>query len=382
MRVALFFCVFVMFTWGINYNVIPSDGREGRYSTQANQGKLSPTIIPPPPQNQSNRQNNLGVQIKPSGSKAQNGQRQPLPVQVQSRPMGSSSYDSAQNHPNVFVSPPLKRPNPQAKQELNVRVYPPTVGQDTKDNPNTIHPDVSPSRPITQDMMFQKMPQYKMKLPPRKKKIVQVQPQPTPPPMQDEYEDEDSEPLFIRNRNGVMIGAGIGGSFDRLWVGGSGGSARFYDSAFSYYFRLGYQYYFTHYLGIRAYANLGDWSNRFSTSFFDGNRHVSVEAKLNFNYSFFAEILYDFVVLRNHSFGIFGGFGLGVSYGEFSNDGTETISEYYAMPAISFGFAYTLFENNRFELETKVPLRSEVLKKQWRSELSTWMIGVSYTYIF
>lgn len=285
--------------------------------------------------------------------------------------------------PKVTVVPPTAaQEQKKTKQNLEINVYPPSIQGSEQDIYRKIDAQVGPSRPITQDMMFQKKVPYKMKLPPRKKKAKPVVVQPYVPVVKDEYEGEDIEPLFIRNRNGVMIGAGIGGSFDRLWVGGSDGNARFYDSALSYYFRLGYQYYLVKYLGFRIYAHLGDWSNHFSDTFFDGKRNVSVEAKLNFNYSFFAEVLYDFVVLQNHSFGFFGGFGVGVSYGEFSNDGTNEIAQYFAMPAISVGFAYTLYENNRFEFESKIPLRSEILKRFWRSELSTWMIGVSYTYVF
>lgn len=261
-------------------------------------------------------------------------------------------------------------------QILGVRVDPAM-----QSNQNQLSVHIDPSKPITQDMMFKKQPPYKKVLTPKRPKPkpqVYIAPQ---PPI-DEYEGEDIEPLFIRNRNGVMVGVGIGASLDRLWVITSGGNNKFYDSAFLYYLRLGYQYYFTDYLGVRAYAFIGDWSNTFRETFFDGNKNVISQAELSFKYSFFAEVLYDFVVLHNHSFGIFAGFGLGVSYGSFRGDDTNKLEDYYAMPAFSVGFAYTLYENNRFEFESKIPLRTEVLKQFWRSELSTWSISLSYTYIF
>lgn len=67
---------------------------------------------------------------------------------------------------------------------------------------------------------------------------------------------------------------------------------------------------------------------------------------------------------------------------EFSNDGTESKSDYFAMPMVSAGFAYTLYLNNRFELEVKAPLRQGVIETSWRAEFSTWMFGFSYTYVF
>ncbi|WP_027327746.1 outer membrane beta-barrel protein [Helicobacter pametensis] len=378
----IFICLLIFSCiWGINYNVLPSESRSGAQMSNRNTGKIAPQVIPPQRSSTPSRSQSLGVKIQPNQNNNSQSFKQNLNVQVQNaRP---PQYQPKQALPNVNVIPPYNPVQTQQKNpNLKVKVYPPEVSND-RDTQNLIQPSVSPSRPITQDMMFQKMPPYKMKLPPRKPRPKPIQ---APPPavvqMVDEYEGEDIEPLFIRNRNGVMIGAGIGGSIDRMWVGGNGGNQRFYDSAFSYYFRLGYQHYFTDYLGVRAYAHLGDWSNHFSETFFDDTRNVVVDAKLSFNYSFYAEVLYDFVVLQNHSFGVFGGFGVGVSYGEFSNDGTDTLSEYYAMPALSLGFAYTLYENNRFELESKIPLHSEILQKEWRTELSTWMIGVSYTYIF
>ena len=328
---------------------------------------------------------NFSIKVLPKQSETRSSKvSSPLNVRVLNKNQEAQKKQMSSYKPKVSVVPPsvVNQTQQKAKQNLDVIVYPPTIKNDAQDIQNRINAQVEASKPITQEMMFQKKIPYKMKLPPRKKKVKQVVIQSHVPVVQDEYEGEDIEPLFIRNRNGVMIGAGIGGSFDRLWVGGSDGNTKFYDSALTYYFRLGYQYYLVKYLGFRVYAHLGDWSNQFSNTFFDGKRDVAVEAKLNFNYSFFAEVLYDFVVLENHSFGVFAGFGIGVSYGEFSNDGTDKIVEYFAMPAISVGFAYTLYENNRFEFESKVPLRSEILKKTWRSELSTWMLGVSYTYIF
>lgn len=374
------FCCF-FYVWGINYNITPSDARGGRYANQNPSGRVNLSVTPAPNQASSHR-SQLGVKIQPS---PQNTSRASSPVDISIKQQNLPTQNQSKlNRPNVVVLPPVPQSAQSQKNrdQLNIRVYPPAFGNDARNTQNVIVPSIGQSRPITQDMMFQKTQPYKMKLPPRKKQVVKVQAPPPQPQNIIEYEGEDIEPLFVRNRNGVMVGAGIGGSVDRLWVSGNGGNARFYDGAFAYFFRLGYQFYFTKYLGIRAYAHLGDWSNQFSETFFDGERNVVVDAKMSLNFNFYAELLYDFVVLENHSFGVFGGFGIGVGYGEFSNDGTETISEYYGIPSLALGFAYTLFENNRFELESKIPLRSEILKTQWRSKLSTWLIGVSYTYIF
>lgn len=357
MRVILIHCLLCSFVFALQFNVISSQNRNGAYRSQMGQNKILSGV------NVSNK-DRVGIP------------RNELKTNVVPK---SNPKKQVRNKPVVQIIP-ASPPNQQSQQnKLAVDVYPPVnVLEDIK---NKIDLKIGKSTPITQDMMFQKVPVYKMPLPPRKQKVIPLPPPPFVPPP-DEYEGEDNEPLFIRNRNGVMVGAGIGGSFDRLWVLGSDRNQKFFDSALSYYFRLGYQHYFKKFLGARIYANLGDWSNRFLESFFDQNRFVELKSQMSFNYSFFAEILYDFVVLENHSFGIFGGLGIGVFYGEFQSGDTKILKEYFAMPALSLGFAYTLYENNRFEFETKIPLRSGILQESWRTELSTWMIGVSYTYIF
>lgn len=375
MRIILGCFLFCSCLFGIKYGVTSSQDRNGAYKTQFDQRRIAPKVSPSNATlNPRYKQNHLGVMLN---EQSRNYSSQGLRTKVLPK---NNPREQARIKPKINIIPASNPKIEKQKQNiLSVDVYPPVAV--TEDVKSKINLKIGQSTPITQDMMFQKMPPYKMKLPPRKQKVPPPPPPPFVPPP-DEYEGEDNEPLFIRNRNGVMIGAGIGASIDRLWIGASGGNEKFFDPAFSYYFRLGYQHYFKKFLGARIYAHLGDWSNHFSRKFFDGNRLVGVESQMSFNYSFFAEILYDFIVLEKHSFGIFGGLGIGVSYGDFKNDDTQTLKEYFAMPALSFGFAYTFYENNRFELETKIPLRSEILEQTWRAELSTWMLGVSYTYIF
>lgn len=375
MRIILGCFLFCSYVLGIKYGITSSQDRSGGYKAQFDQRRIAPKVSPSNATlNPRYKQNHLGVMLN---EQSRNYSSQGLKTKILPK---DNPREQARIKPKINIIPASSPKIEKQKQNiLSVDVYPPVaVIEDVK---SRINLKIGQSTPITQDMMFQKMPPYKMRIPPRKQKAPPPPPPPFVPPP-DEYEGEDNEPLFIRNRNGVMIGAGIGVSIDRLWVGGSGGNEKFFDPAFSYYFRLGYQHYFKKFLGARIYAHLGDWSNHFSRKFFDGNRLVGVESQMSFNYSFFAEILYDFIVLEKHSFGIFGGLGIGVSYGDFKNDDTQMLKEYFAMPALSFGFAYTYYENNRFELETKIPLRSEILEQTWRAELSTWMLGVSYTYIF
>lgn len=401
--IALFLCS-QLFIWAIQYNVTSASNRAQRNGyTQ----EFNPQVTPSKNYGRSSSSRALPVQIQPA-QQVQTRQPQQLPIQVTPPPYRSSQStrapmatnvsrsnsqelqriygSSTPNNPQsvgVQVIPPTTQPqSTQAPQSVNVRVYPATIGNQSNTQEHNLKVDIGKSRPITQDMMFYPAPVQKMKIPTRKKQQVQVAPTPQAVVYQDEYDDEDSAPLFERNRNGVMLGAGIGGAFNRLWVGGSDGNEKFYSNDFTYYFRLGYQHYFTPYLGLRAYVHLGDWSFEINETANIGGRNVEISSISNLNYSGYVELLYDFVVLENHSFGLFGGIGVGVGSYEFSNDGTESKSDYFAMPIISAGFAYTLYLNNRFELEVKAPLRQGVIETSWRSEFSTWMFGFSYTYVF
>lgn len=324
----------------------------------------------------------IATQIRPAPQMQSQGRAQSLPVQITPIPSHLSQSMASTQIPVQVIPPTQERAQNIQIPELKVKVYPPTIGNTTRKDNHELKVDVEQSRPITQEMMFYPQSRPKMKLPPRKsKKPLSPPPQPI---YQEQYDDDESEPLFIRNRNGVMIGVGIGGMFNRVWIGGSGDNHRFYDNDFTWYFRLGYQYYFTPYLGLRSYVHLGDWSDRLSDNFWDAQqgRRTEIFATSNLNYSGYIEMLYDFVVLENHSFGIFGGFGVGVGSYEFGNDGTDVVSDYFVMPMISAGFAYTLYLNNRFELEVKAPLRQGILEGVYRAEFSTWMLGLSYTYVF
>lgn len=415
MRVIWFIILLYAYVGAISYTVTPSSERRSVGADSGEyQGRFHPSVTPNKSygfqgrstqpnissgSNRSTRTSQIPIRVQPA-PQTQRSQRvaQALPVQI-TPAQGSSGYNQPieynvkpYNQPSqspaspqvqvpIQVVPPIQEQRTQTPQ-LGVKVYPPTMGNTTRGSNNEIKVDVSRSRPITQEMMFYPESRPKMKIPPR-----QTKKPTTPPPQpvyQDQYDDEDSEPLFIRNRNGVMIGFGIGAAFDRLWVGGSGDNHRFYENNFTWYFRLGYQYYFTPYLGLRSYVHLGDWMDEINSSFWDGKKGVQTEivATSNLNYSGYVELLYDFVVLENHSFGIFGGFGVGVGSYEFSNDGTGSVSDYFVMPMISAGFAYTLYLNNRFEMEVKAPLRQGVLDGVYRAEFSTWMLGFSYTYVF
>lgn len=401
--IALFLCS-QLFVWAIQYNVTSASNRAQRNGyTQ----EFNPQVTPSKNYGRSSSSRALPVQIQPA-QQVQARQPQQLPIQVTPPPYRSSQStrapmatnvsrsnsqelqriygSSTPNNPQsvgVQVIPPTTQPqSTQAPQSVNVRVYPATIGNQSNTQEHNLKVDIGKSRPITQDMMFYPAPVQKMKIPTRKKQQVQVAPTPQAVVYQDEYDDEDSAPLFERNRNGVMLGAGIGGAFNRLWVGGSDGNEKFYSNDFTYYFRLGYQHYFTPYLGLRAYVHLGDWSFEINETARIGGIDTEISSISNLNYSGYVELLYDFVVLENHSFGLFGGIGVGVGSYEFSNDGTESKSDYFAMPIISAGFAYTLYLNNRFELEVKAPLRQGVIETSWRSEFSTWMFGFSYTYVF
>lgn len=364
------------------------------------QGRNNMPVDVKPSPRRSVRVQQVPVQVQPAPQIRSQRMAQSLPVQV-TPPRPSSSYSNNPIEYGVkpYSQPPLSTPvqvpvqviPPVQEREqrvqtpqLGVKVYPPTVGNTTRGSNNELKVDVGRSRQITQEMMFYPESRPKMKLPPRKPKQPATPPPPPQPVYQEQYDDDDSEPLFIRNRNGVMLGVGIGGAFNRIWVGGNGDNHRFYDNNFTWYFRLGYQHYFTPYLGLRSYVHLGDWSDELNDGFWDGQqgRRTEIFATSNLNYSGYIEMLYDFVVLENHSFGIFGGFGVGVGSYEFSNDGTGTVSDYFVMPMVSAGFAYTLYLNNRFELEVKAPLRQGVLEGVYRSEFSTWMLGFTYTYVF
>lgn len=407
MRLIVLFLCSQLFIWAIQYNVTSASNRASRNGyTQ----EFDPQVTPSKTYGRSQTRQTLPVQIQPAQQYSQRQTQQQLPIQVTPPPSysasqtpratigtqvsrsnsqemqkiyGSPSTSNSTQSVGVQVIPPTTQSqSSQAPQSVNVRVYPATIGNQSKTPEYNLKVDVGKSRPITQDMMFYPAPMQKMKIPVRKKPQVQVA-QPAPQPVyQDEYDDEDDAPLFIRNRNGVMIGAGIGGAFNRLWVGGSDGNERFYSNDFTYYFRLGYQHYFTPYLGLRSYVHLGDWSFEINDIARIGGRNVEINSVSNLNYSGYIELLYDFVVLENHSFGLFGGIGVGVGSYEFSNDGTENKKDYFAMPIISAGFAYTLYLNNRFELEVKAPLRQGVIETSWRAEFSTWMLGFSYTYVF
>lgn len=394
-----------LFVWAIQYNITSASNRVQRNGyTQ----EFNPQVTPSKTYGRSSSSRALPVQIQPAQQYSQTQAQQQLPIQVTPPPYrasqstrapiatnvsrsnsqelqriyGSSTSTTPQSV-GVHVIPPTNQAqSTQAPQNVNVRVYPATIGNQSKTQDYNLKVDIGKSRPITQDMMFYPAPVQKMKIPARKKPQVQVAPTPQAVAYQEEYDDEDSAPLFERNRNGVMLGAGIGGAFNRLWVGGSDGNEKFYSNDFTYYFRLGYQHYFTPYLGLRAYVHLGDWSFEINDIANIGGREVEISSVSNLNYSGYIELLYDFVVLENHSFGLFGGIGVGVGSYEFSNDGTESKSDYFAMPIISAGFAYTLYLNNRFELEVKAPLRQGVVETSWRSEFSTWMLGFSYTYVF
>lgn len=400
--IALFLCTQALI-WAIQYNVTSASNRKsnGEYTQE-----FSPQVTPKKTYGRSSSSQSVPIQVQSYRPPAQRSAQQ-VPVQVKPAPMYSStpragvstqvSRSNSQEMQRIYGSPSTQNPqtlpvqvtpptiqtqSTQAPQSVDVRVYPATIGNQSKTPEHNLKVDVGKSRPITQDMMFYPAPVQKMKIPVRKKPQVQVS-QPAPQPVyQDEYDDEDSAPLFERNRNGVMLGAGIGGAFNRLWVGGSDGNEKFYSNNFTYYFRLGYQHYFTPYLGLRSYVHLGDWSFEINTRANIGGREVEIASVSNLNYSGYVELLYDFVVLENHSFGIFGGFGIGVGSYEFSNDGTESLNDYFAMPMVSAGFAYTLYLNNRFEFEVKAPLRQGVIETSWRAEFSTWMLGFSYTYVF
>lgn len=402
--IALFLCS-QLFVWAIQYNVTSASNRAQRNGyTQ----EFNPQVTPSKNYGRSSSSRALPVQIQPAQQVQARQAQQQLPIQVTPPPYHSTQTTRSQVATNVsrsnsqemqriygsstpnnpqsvgvqVIPPTTQSQSTQAPQSVNVRVYPATIGNQSKTQDYNLKVDVGKSRPITQDMMFYPAPVQKMKIPTRKKQQVQVAPTPQAVVYQDEYDDEDSAPLFERNRNGVMLGAGIGGAFNRLWVGGSDGNEKFYSNDFTYYFRLGYQHYFTPYLGLRAYVHLGDWSFEINETANIGGRSVEISSISNLNYSGYVELLYDFVVLENHSFGLFGGIGVGVGSYEFSNDGTESKSDYFAMPIISAGFAYTLYLNNRFELEVKAPLRQGVIETSWRSEFSTWMFGFSYTYVF
>lgn len=403
--IALLLCS-QLFALAIQYNVTSASNRASRNGyTQ----EFEPTVTSSKTYGRNSSSRALPVQIQPAQQIQSRQAQQQLPIQVTPPPYRSTQTTRSQVATNVSrlssqemqriygssstptytpigvqVTPPVNQvQTTQAPQSVNVKVYPATIGNQSKDQEHNIKVDVGKSRPITQEMMFYPAPVQKMKIPTRKKTQVQVT-QPAPQPVyQDEYDDEDSAPLFERNRNGVMLGAGIGGAFNRLWVGGSDGNEKFYSNDFTYYFRLGYQHYFTPYLGLRAYVHLGDWSFEVNDNTRIGTRgNVEIASVSNLNYSGYVDLLYDFVVLENHSFGIFGGIGVGVGSYEFSNDGTENKSDYFAMPIFSAGFAYTLYLNNRFELEVKAPLRQGVIESSWRAEFSTWMFGFSYTYVF
>lgn len=408
MRVIALLLCSQMLIWAIQYNVTSASNRR---SNNAYTQEFEPQVTPKKTYGtNSSRSSSQSTNIKVQSAPSVQSRNVQLPVRVTPAPTYSTSStprasvstqvsrSSSQEMQRIYGSPsPSNTPSnlgvqvvppstqsqsTQAPQSVDVRVYPATIGNQSKTPEHHLKVDVGKSRPITQDMMFYPAPMQKMQIPVRKKPQVQVS-QPAPQPVyQDEYDDEDSAPLFIRNRNGVMLGAGIGGAFNRLWVGGSDGNEKFYSNNFTYYFRLGYQHYFTPYLGLRSYVHLGDWSYEINTRANIGGRDVEIASVSNLNYSGYVELLYDFVVLENHSFGIFGGFGIGVGSYEFSNDGTESLKDYFAMPMISAGFAYTLYLNNRFEFEVKAPLRQGVIETSWRSEFSTWMIGFSYTYVF
>lgn len=418
MQIILAILLFCASAEAISYSVTSANDRRGESMSEEYQGGFSPKVVSKKGYGIQSRRN-MPVDVTPAPrTYTRNTQ---VPVQVRSAPQTSRSTRAAQSLPVQVIPPrqessrevnpieygvqpynppvtstpqsslpiqvvPLVREQDQKIQTppLGVKVYPPTMGNTSKNTNNEIKVDVGRSRPITQEMMFYPESRPKMKLPPRQQKKSATPPPPPQPVYQDQYDDDDSEPLFVRNRNGVMLGFGIGGAFNRLWVGGSGDNHRFYDNNFSWYFRLGYQHYFTPYLGLRSYVHLGDWMDELDDSFWDGQQGRSTEimATSNLNYSGYVELLYDFVVLENHSFGIFGGFGVGVGSYEFSNDGTGSVSDFFVMPMISAGFAYTLYLNNRFELEVKAPLRQGVLEGVYRAEFSTWMLGFSYTYVF
>lgn len=401
--IALFLCS-QLFIWAIQYNVTSASNRAQRngYTQEFNpqvtpsknygrssSGRALPVQIQPAQQVQTRQPQQLPIQVTPPPYRASQSTRAPMATNVSrsnsqemQRIYGSSTPNNPQSVGVQVIPPTTQSQSTQAPQSVNVRVYPATIGNQSNTQEHNLKVDIGKSRPITQDMMFYPAPVQKMKIPTRKKQQVQVAPTPQAVVYQDEYDDEDSAPLFERNRNGVMLGAGIGGAFNRLWVGGSDGNEKFYSNDFTYYFRLGYQHYFTPYLGLRAYVHLGDWSFEINEIANIGGRPVEISSISNLNYSGYVELLYDFVVLENHSFGLFGGIGVGVGSYEFSNDGTESKSDYFAMPIISAGFAYTLYLNNRFELEVKAPLRQGVIETSWRSEFSTWMFGFSYTYVF
>lgn len=368
MRVGIIILLIASFVWGVTYNVTPSNSRRSDGGMYQRGGKIPTQVIPNKNYNQ--QKSKLGVNVAPI-EQNQNKYHSPNYSVHSSRNVTSTS-----NGINVDISS-AKTPAKSQTPPLDVRVYPP-VG--TSDNMNRINVEVGESQPITNEMMFEKTKMYKKRLPPRK--VATPPPPPPTPKYIDEYEDDDVEPLFVRNRNGVLIGMGIGGNFERLWLGNATGNLRLYENNFTYYFRMGYQHYFTDFLGVRAYAHLGDWSGEFHHRFFDGERDVVIWAKENVNYNFFAEILYDFLVLPEHSFGLFAGFGFGIGTYELSNDGIDQKKDIFTIPMFSTGFAYTFYENNRFEFEVKTPMRQPVLDISWRGEFSTWMIGVSYTYIF
>ena len=404
MRVIALLLCSQMLIWAIQYNVTSASNRRSNnaytqefdpqvtpkktYGTSSSRSQSMPIRVQSAPKAHPRNQQ-VGVRVTPAPYAPQSP-RVSVPTQVSrsnsqemQRIYGSSTPQTPTQNLGVQVIPPSPQPqSTQTPQSVDVRVYPATIGNQSKTPEYQLKVDVGKSRPITQDMMFYPSPVQKMQIPVRKKPQVQVS-QPAPQPVyQDEYDDDDSAPLFVRNRNGVMLGAGIGAAFNRLWVGGSDGNKKFYSNDFTYYFRLGYQHYFTPYLGLRSYVHLGDWSYEINTRANIGVREVEIASVSNLNYSGYVELLYDFVVLENHSFGIFGGFGIGVGSYEFSNDGTESLKEYFAMPMVSAGFAYTLYLNNRFEIEVKAPLRQGVVETLWRAEFSTWMLGFSYTYVF
>lgn len=419
MRIICALFLFSAWLGAISYSVVSADDRHSaQKNSESYQGRFNPKVVAnkgygtqnrnnvsvdvTPAQRQISRRVQVPVQVQPAPQSARNTRvAQSLPVQVTPAQRQSSS---AQNYPIEYGVQPYSPPPPRAQMQvpiqitppvqereervqtpqLGVRVYPPTIGNTSRKNNHNVKINVGRSQPITQEMMFYPETRPKMQLPPRQSKKPATPPPPPQPVYEDQYDDEESEPLFIRNRNGVMLGFGIGGAFNRLWVGGSGDNHRFYDNNFTWYFRLGYQHYFTPYLGLRSYVHLGDWMDELNDSFWDGQlgKHTKIMATSNLNYSGYVELLYDFVVLENHSFGIFGGFGVGVGSYEFSNDGTGSVSDYFVMPMVSAGFAYTLYLNNRFELEVKAPLRQGVLEGTYRAEFSTWMFGFTYTYVF
>ncbi|ANV97471.1 hypothetical protein BBW65_00965 [Helicobacter enhydrae] len=367
-----------------NYVITPPDQRPASaQKSYQQQGKIAPKITPAPKSQNATQAQGRGM-IKPKivpSKKPMSYSNSNMTISPQIKPASKAQQGIVSVPPVIHVHPTTPRESSTTK--ITPKIYPPLY-PNPQDNRQNLNIYVSPSREITQDMMFDKVyTPPRTKIPPPI--VYNVPPKTLPPPQRprEGYTDDDEEPLFIHNRNGVMLGAGIGGDFERLWVSGNNGNQRFYEDSFTYYFRLGYQHYFTSYLGVRAYAHLGHWANELTTEYDDGTHNAIIKANAELNYSFYFEGLYDFLVIGDeHSVGIFGGFGLGVAQYAFSNDDTQLLEKVFVLPMVSVGAAYTLFQNNRFEFEFKMPLLQGVLESAMRSEFSTWMIGVSYTYVF